>query len=192
MKNDEQYRPSLAELKSELKRIRTRKNRRRWSATALTVLTVALFAAGYLSSSRFALLRVNGGSMESTLVAGDVVFCEKGVPVTRGDIVAFEREGILLVKRVIAMEGDQVNITFDGKVYVNGVPIQEGYLAGESQGLGDVIYPVVVPAGQVFVLGDHRAVSVDSRDSSLGMVSLKEVIGSVKALIWPLQRLLWM
>ncbi|HML47014.1 MAG TPA: signal peptidase I, partial [Clostridia bacterium] len=105
--------------------------------------------------------------------------------------IAFEREGALLIKRVIAMEGDQVSIGFEGKVSINGVEIEEGYLSSEGPGSGDVVYPVVVPAGRVFVMGDNRNVSVDSRNSSVGMLSVEEVIGCVKALVWPTERIRW-
>lgn len=183
------YRPSMEELNAELKRIRTGKARRALMIALVVMMAVALVAGAYLSTTYLALMRVDGGSMEGTLLAGDVVIARKGVNVARGDVVAFERDGTLLIKRVIAMGGDQVNVSYaDGTVSVNGVTLVENYVMELGLGHNDMEYPLTVPRGQLFVMGDHRTSSVDSRSSAVGLVYESEIIGRVDATIWPLER----
>lgn len=183
------YRPTLEELDLELRRVRSSGNRRKWLRALLVMLVVALLAGGYLSSEQFALMRVRGDGMRDTLRAGDVVFLRRNAEILRGDIVAFERDGALMIRRVISLGGDQVSISFDGTAYINGVGIEESYLFSRSLGKSNVAYPLTVPAGQMFVMGDHRVVAVDSRSQSVGMVSQEEIVGRVEARVWPVERI---
>lgn len=186
MSENEKLRPDVGELDAELNRIRVRKKNRKKAWVLAIVFVVALMAGGYLATSYLAIYRITGTSMETTLDAGAIVVCQKGAAVKRGSIVAFERDDTLLIKRVIAIAGDLVSIDEDGQVTINGVTISEPYLADADTRQGDVTFPVSVPSGQVFVLGDNRVASIDSRDSSVGMVSVDEIIGCAKATIWPL------
>lgn len=182
-------RPSITELDAEVRRVRSGRARKRWLRALVILLILALAAGAVISTKYFTLLRSNGSSMERTLQTGDVALCQKNVQVKRGDIVAFEREGTLLIKRVIALGGETINITDNGKVYVNGVAIEEAYLSSTSLGNSDITYPATVPSGSLFVMGDHRSTSIDSRNSSVGFVSVDELVGCVKAIIWPAHRI---
>jgi signal peptidase I len=122
------YRPTLRELEAELKRIRRRKNRFRWLKILILLLATAFVGGSYITNTFWTLMNVSGSSMEGTLRAGDVVVCQLNTQFRRGDIVAFERDGVLMLKRVIAVAGDQISITLDGTVYLNGVAINEEYL----------------------------------------------------------------
>jgi signal peptidase I len=93
-----------------------------------------------------------------------------------------------MLKRVIAVAGDQISITLDGTVYLNGVAINEEYLTIAASSGGDVSYALTIPEGKVFVIGDYRGDCIDRRDSVLGMVSSSEIVGTVEARVWPVER----
>jgi len=133
-------------------------------------------------------LRVESNSMAPTYRDGDLLVVDGlsvGVPgPARHDVVIVTnpRTGQLLVKRVAAVAGDQVGIA-DGVLVVNGNPVAERYV---DQNLMDSVYfgPVTVPRGAVFVLGDNRSSSIDSRD--FGPVPVADVRGRVLAKVSPL------
>ena len=111
----------------------------------------------------------------------------------RGDIVVLSRhdveDGNALVKRVVALAGDVVDIdTASGLVYVNGIALHEPYTSELTHRVGNIGFPFTVPAGHVFVLGDNRNRSMDSRDMELGAVDEREIIGQVVAVYLPLNR----
>jgi signal peptidase I len=184
-----QYRPTLAELDAELRRIHRHNARWMWVRILLILLATAFVGGSYLTRTYCTLMSVSSTSMAGTLQVGDVLVFEKSTQVTRGDIVAFERDGVLLLKRVIAIPGDQISISLDGTVYLNGVTINEEYLSGTVSDGGDVDYPLTVPEGKLFVIGDNREESVDSRDNLVGLVSLDEIMGVAGARVWPANRL---
>ena len=100
----------------------------------------------------------------------------------------YEVEGLhkVIVKRVIAVAGDTVNIDFDnGIVYVNGEAIEEAYLDGSTNNKLDFIGPQTVPENCLFVMGDNRNASTDSRDKRIGMVDKRLVIGKVLLVVYP-------
>lgn len=108
-----------------------------------------------------------------------------------GDVVVFKADSYdpdkALVKRVIAVGGDDINIDFDkGIVYVNGEPIEESYINELTKTKLDFIGPKEVPEGCVFVMGDNRNASTDSRDSRIGMVDSRLILGKVYFVLFPL------
>ena len=108
----------------------------------------------------------------------------------RGDVVVFKKDQYdpqkALVKRVIAVEGDTINIDFDkGIVYVNGEPVEEDYIAELTKNKLDFIGPKTVPESCVFVMGDNRNGSRDSRDSRIGMVDKRLIIGRAYTVVYP-------
>lgn len=115
------------------------------------------------------LVGVNGNSMNPTLKNGDWLAVKSvNTTVERGDIVVITQPNSLgkpLVKRVIAKGGDEINIDFfDHKVTVNGVVLDEPYIAEPTATMGNMVYPLTVPEGKVFVMGDNRNNSSDSRE----------------------------
>ncbi|NCC06929.1 MAG: signal peptidase I [Clostridia bacterium] len=152
-----------------------------WFDSIVFGLTVAMCVLVFF----FNFSNVNGSSMFSTLSGGDRVL-ERGFLYTpqRGDIVttdALISHGKPLAKRVIALEGDTVDIS-GGVVTVNGETLDESYLkySNITEPI-DVEYPVVVPEGKVFLMGDNRENSLDSRASEIGFIDTRDIQGKV---IW--------
>lgn len=155
------------------------------------LISLAFLAVIALGIRAFLLepVRVDGDSMAPTLLNGERMFVEKvshwfGCP-ERGDIIICYYPGYTetCVKRVIATAGETVAVR-DGKVYIDGAALDESaYWNGEV--LGD-FGPITVPEGEVFVMGDNRNASKDSRNPSVGTIPFLEIVGRVRAVILPL------
>lgn len=135
------------------------------------------------------MLQIYGSSMTPTLQDGEIVFSVKTTNMDQGDIVAFYYNNKILVKRVIAGPGDWVDIAQDGNVSVNGTPMEEPYLEEKAFGDADIELPYQVPDGRIFVMGDHRATSVDSRHTAVGCVAEEQIVGKIAFRVWPMDRL---
>ena len=138
----------------------------------------------------FRIIRVDGSSMVPTLVNGDkLIVWGAGYTPQRGDVVivdSYTSYGKPLVKRVIAKGGDTVSIDYaTGTVAVNGEVLQEDYIA-EPTYLGyDVTFPYTVPEGTVFVMGDNRNQSLDSRSTYVGCIDERDILGRVLLCFMP-------
>lgn len=179
-------RPEIAVLKEELKR---EKHRQKYRSTLRnTLLALVVFAAIAVLAAMlfFPVLRIVGDSMSPTLRAGEIVIAVKGSRFEPGDIVGFYYGNKLLVKRFIAGPGDWVTIMEDGTVYVNQAEVLEPYLSEKAYGDCDIAFPYQVPEGRYFVLGDHRSVSVDSRNTTVGCIAEEQMMGKIVFCVWPL------
>lgn len=181
--------PSIESLRAELAREEARCSRRRvlWNMAAALIIAAAV--AGLVLTRIYALIEVDGNSMEPTLSDGEILFLRRTKEVGAGDIAGFYYEGKILLKRVIGMPGDEIEIDTDGNVSVNGQPLEEPYLRKKSLEKCQLEFPVTVPEGTFFVLGDNRAVSVDSRDLSVGYVRKDQVVGRAVIKAWPPARM---
>lgn len=171
---------SMPDLEKELKR-RKEKNLKiafikTLSFSAMVVVAFAIIT----STSFFKILQVSGTSMEPTLSEGELLITSQFFKYEKGDMVAFYYNDSVLIKRVIATENDIVNIEYDGTVYVNSVKLKESYVKELSLGNCDITFPYQVPKNSVFILGDNRATSIDSRSKSLGSISTDKIIGKIQ------------
>ena len=178
--------PTVAQLEGELKRESYRKRYNRvLRSTVYTLITVA--AAAVLVATLFLpVLRIYGSSMTPTMVDGDIVVSVKGGAFERGDIIAFWFNNKILVKRVIGKPGEWVDIDEDGNVSVDGKSLSEPYLTERALGECDIRLPYQVPDGRIFVMGDHRSTSSDSRNSAVGCVAEEQIVGKLVFRVWPL------
>lgn len=147
-------------------------------AAAVSVLLATVF---------FPILRVSGVSMEPTLEDGQVIVLEKSGKFKTGDLIGFYYQNKILLKRVIGQAGDYIDIDADGNVYVNDEKLDEPYLKDQALGECDINLPYQVPDGKIFVMGDHRSKSIDSRSKLVGCVSDEQVVGRVVFRLWPLK-----
>lgn len=176
-------------MERELKRIRYKKNYRRTLRSTIGSLIVVAAIAVLVATLLLPVLQIYGTSMTPTLVDGDIVLSLKESTFQRGDIVAFYYNNKILVKRVIAHAGQWVNIDENGVVTVDGVELEEPYLMDQALGECDILLPYQVPDGRLFVMGDHRSVSVDSRSTSVGCVAEEQIVGKLIYRIWPLTKI---
>lgn len=149
---------------------------------------IALICAAILFAFVFRTVGVEGTSMAPTLKSNDrLLLTHLFYTPERGDIVVISRmdqNKTPLIKRVIALAGDTLEITADRKVYLNGELLDEPYLQGAETNPKNCIGKMVIPEGHIFVMGDNRMVSLDSRDISVGPVSLDRVMGKASFRLW--------
>ncbi|MBE6827594.1 MAG: signal peptidase I [Ruminococcaceae bacterium] len=157
----------------------------------LDTLIFAIVAIAIIFTFLFRFVTVNGKSMTPTLHNGDCLSVSAiRTHYERGDIIVITQPNQLnepLIKRVIAVGGDTVDINFaDGTVKVNGERLNESYIAEPTNRMFDVAFPVTVPEGCVFVMGDNRNDSLDSRSTIVGMIDERYVLGKAGIRIFPL------
>ncbi len=187
--NEENWRPSSEEVSQEIRRVRHRRKYGKTLNSTVYYMLLAAAVAVLLATLWLPVLRIYGDSMSPTLVKDELVIAVKGADFQTGDVCAFYYNNRLLVKRVIANPGDWVNIDEAGTVYVNGEPLEEPYVREKALGQCNLELPYQVPDEKYFVLGDDRAVSLDSRNSAIGCVSRDQVLGKIVFQIWPLNEM---
>ena len=166
----------------------TRKDTYDWIQCLISALIICVLLFVFV----IRVVDVRGTSMWPTLQNGDkMLVSDLFYKPKQGDVVVFKKDEYdpdkALVKRVIAVGGQEVNIDFaNGIVYVDGEPIEEDYISELTQKKLDFIGPQTVPEGCVFVMGDNRNASTDSRDKRIGMVDERLIIGKVYMVIYPL------
>ena len=177
--------PSIEELAREEAKHSFR--RTLWNIAGILVVVAAISAL--MATRLFVLIKINGDSMKPTLEDGEIVFIRQTKDIEKGDIVGFYYGGRILLKRAIGSAGDDIDIDQDGTVYVNGEKIDEPYLDKKDLGKCELEFPYQVPEGMIFVLGDNRAISIDSRIKSIGCVEKDQIVGKAAVRAWPLPRM---
>ncbi|MGN1411761.1 MAG: signal peptidase I [Oscillospiraceae bacterium] len=181
--------PTPEQLENELKRIRYKKDFRKVLYNTISSLIVVAAIAVLISMLFLPVLRVTGTSMSPTLMNDELVMCSKRSNFKSGDVVAFYFNNKILLKRVIGVAGDIINIKEDGTVLVNNVALDEPYLDEKSFGECDIELPYQVPDNRIFVMGDNRSISVDSRSSTVGCIADEFIIGRVIVRVWPIKQI---
>ena len=179
--------PDTATIERELKRVRyNNRYASTFRSTVYALVTVAAVAV-LVATLFLPVLQIYGASMTPTLYDGELVVSVKSSEWKKGDVVAFYYNNKILVKRVIATSGEWVELDDDGNLYINGELIEEPYVQSKSLGECDIKMPYQVREGRIFVMGDHRSVSVDSRSTSVGCVAQEQIVGKLVFKIWPLK-----
>ncbi len=179
--------PTLEQLQKEVDRVHYQRDFSRVMINTIYSLVVVAAIAVLVAVLLLPILRIYGHSMNDTLDEGDIVVSLKGSDFKTGDIIAFYYNNKILIKRVIGKAGDWVDIDQDGNVYVNGNLVDEPYLDDKAFGECNIELPYQVPESKVFVMGDNRSVSVDSRNTAVGCVAEEQIVGKVVYRLWPLK-----
>ena len=173
--------PTTGQISKELKRVRYNTGfsgmLRSTVGILVTVAAVAVLIAVLL--------------LTPTLNEGDIVVSVKGTKFETGEVVAFYYNNKILVKRVIANTGQWVDIDKDGNVFVDNIKLDEPYIVEKSFGETNIKLPYQVPDSRIFVLGDNRDVSIDSRHTSVGCISDEQIVGKIIFRIWPFRGIGW-
>ncbi len=177
--------PGREQLEAELTRARGKRSFLKLLYNTVASLIVVAALAVLISMLFLPVLRVTGKSMTPTLESDQLVVCRKVGGFEKGDIIAFYHNNKILLKRVIGQSGDVINIEKDGTVTVNGKKLDEPYIDSPSFGICDIKLPYQVPENRVFVMGDHRSDSVDSRTKEIGCIAEEMIVGKVVWCIWP-------
>ena len=180
--------PTHEQFRRELERVRYRHNFATVLRSTVFTLVVVAAAAVLVAVLFLPVLRIYGHSMNDNLDEGDIVLSVKGATFEPGDVIAFYYNNKLLVKRVIGNPGDWIDIDQDGNVYVNQQKLEEPYLKEKALGECNIKLPYQVPESRVFVMGDNRSVSIDSRNTAVGCVAEEQIVGKIVYRVWPADR----
>ena len=177
--------PTKQQVETERKRYRRQRAYNKALGGTVYVLTIVAAIAVLIATLVLPVLQIEGTSMEPTLINGDIVLLTKTTNFDRGELCGFSWNNKLLIKRVIGIPGDWIEIDTDGTVYLNGEKLDEPYAEQLSVGECDLEFPFQVPQEQYFVLGDMRESSIDSRNTLIGCVEKDQIVGKVFFRIWP-------
>lgn len=180
--------PAIEEIEAEIKREKYRKRYGLSLKSTFFTLVIVAAVAVLVATLWLPVLQIYGTSMTPGLNDGEIVVSSKPGNLGQGDIIAFYYNNKVLIKRVIAESGQWVDIKEDGTVFVDGVEINEPYISEKAFGDCDLELPYQVPEKKVFVMGDHRNISVDSRSSVIGCVSEEQIVGKIIFRVWPLDK----
>ncbi len=177
--------PTKKQVESERKRYRRRRAYNKALRGTVYVLTIVAAVAVLIATLILPVLQIEGTSMEPTLTGGDIVLLTKTSNFSRGDLCGFTWNNKLLIKRVIGVPGDWIEMDKDGTVYLNGELLDEPYVEYKAFGECDIEFPFQVPEETYFVLGDMRESSIDSRNTLIGCIARDQIVGKVFFRIWP-------
>ena len=177
--------PTTSQLSRELKRVRYNSGFNGMLRSTVGILITVAAIAVLIAVLLLPVLQIYGTSMSPTLNEGDIMVSVKGTKFETGEVVAFYYNNKILVKRVIANAGEWVDIDKDGNIYVNNKMLEEPYIVEKAYGETNIELPYQVPDSRIFVVGDNRDASIDSRNTSVGCVSDEQIVGKIVFRIWP-------
>lgn len=180
--------PSADALQAELIKERKRGSSLRLLRNAVLTLASVAAVVAVVITLVLPVLQISDNSMSDTLKEQDVVLSLRRANCETGDVIAFKYNDRILVTRVIAKSGQWVDIDGEGNVWVDGKPLDEPYIAEKALGECSITLPYQVPPNRIFVMGDQRAVSIDSRSTAVGCITNEQVVGKLVFCIWPFER----
>ena len=183
--------PTMMQVEAEKRKLDRRARRRHGLITFLLSFSITILSGAMILLLFLPVLEVSGSSMEPTLQDGDILVLMKTDAVQTGEMCGMYAKGRLILKRVIGLPGDVIRMDEAGNVFINDVELQEPYVSEKTLGNCDLVFPFTVPENSLFVLGDHRETSIDSRSDLIGCVNMSEVMGQVVARIWPPRSIGW-
>jgi signal peptidase I len=172
------------EISAERSRLAYRQKLRKVLSSTVSALVIVAAVAVLFSTLFMPVIQVSGDSMEPSMHDGDILLLLKTQKYDYGTLCCVAWQNKLLMKRVIAMPGDTVEIDEEGNVTVNGEILDEPYVLNKCLGECDITFPYQVPDGAFFVLGDRRDTSIDSRNTVIGSVQADQMVGKVLFRIW--------
>ena len=181
--------PTKDQVEAERKRYRRQKAYNKALRGTVYVLTIVAAVAVLIATLILPVLQIEGTSMEPTLSNGDIVLLTKTTRFDRGDLCGFTWNNKLLIKRVIGLPGDWIEMDTDGNIYRNGDKLEEPYVKQKALGECDREFPFQVPLEQYFVVGDMRESSIDSRNSLIGCIPKDQIVGKVFFRVWPFKKI---
>ena len=177
--------PTKQQVESEQKRYRRQKAYNKALRGMVYVLTIVAAVAVLIATLVLPVLQIEGTSMEPTLSNGDILLLTKTPRFSRGELCGFTWNNKLLIKRVIGLPGDWIEIDTQGAIYLNGEKLEEPYVQKMALGECDLEFPFQVPPEQYFVVGDMRESSIDSRNTLIGCIPKDQIVGKVFFRVWP-------
>lgn len=183
------YIPTKEELEEALTREKYKLKYKKTLKSTIYSLIIVISISSLLSTLLFPILEIYGKSMNPTLSEGNIVISVRKTNLKRGDIIAFYHNNKILIKRVIGVPSDWINIDKEGNVYVNDTLLEEFYLKEKNKGESNIKYPYQVPEDAYFVLGDDRLLSIDSRYKEIGTIHKDNVIGKIIFRLWPIKEI---
>ena len=181
--------PTKRQVETERKRYRRQKAYNKALGGTIYVLTIVAAVAVLIATLVLPVLKIEGTSMEPTLSNGDIVLLTKTTRFDHGDLCGFTWNNKLLIKRVIGLPGDWIEMDTDGNIYLNGEKLDEPYVQQKDFGECDLEFPFQVPQEQYFVVGDMRESSIDSRNTLIGCIPKDQIVGKVFFRVWPFQNI---
>lgn len=179
--------PTAKQIETEILREKYKLKYKQVLKSNVYSLIVVAAVAVLIATLAFPVLQISGSSMEPTLNDEDIVVLLKTANLKKGELCCFSYQNKLLIKRVIGLPGDKINIDESGNVFVNDEPIDEPYITDKAFGECDISFPCYVTDNHYFVLGDHRSTSIDSRSTAIGLVSEEVLVGKIFFRIWPFE-----
>lgn len=186
MENKEAVVLSVTELEAEYERMDDRRRLFALIRNTLYILVLVAAIAVLVSVYILPVLHIYGTSMTPALNNGELVAAIKTSDLKSGDVAAFYYNNKLLVKRVVGVPGDWIDLKENGDFYVNGELLDEPYLEEKAFGDCNITLPIQVPESRYFLVGDHRSVSIDSRNTAIGFISEEQIVGKLIYRVWPL------
>lgn len=174
-----------SEIEGELQRLKERSRfRQTLKNTLYTLITIAALAT-IIAVFLLPVFQVHGNAMSPTLQEGQILLSVRDSSPKRGDVVACYYGNKLVLRRCIAVGGDEVSVAEDGTVTVNGQELTEPYVSEAALGTCDAEFPLEVPAGECFLMGDNRALALDSRTELFGTIACEQIAGRVIFCLYP-------